>query len=362
MTTTEAPAVTHPNLIPGYAEKQFRNDPEKYKTARAEYPLWLCRQLVEEMARRTAESRKLFKWNFFRGDCHSHTDHSDGRGTVAETAAMVKAAQLDFQFVTDHWGLTQTAECKEHGLWVGQEPVTDLHHMGILNLGHTFVPQMNFLQDIADARAGGATVFVPHPAGWYPETVYKDHQKQILEQLPDPFLMEICNGAHNIVNAFDFTDESAIALWDHLLTLGKTVHAMGNTDAHLPHGIAMVWNSVYADRCEQPAILEALSAGHSFVSDGALVHIQLGKAQMGDRATAEDRNQKLAITAVDSRGLAWVRLVADGKPLTSWWCKSKPKFTKRLPIPATVSKYIRVEVRSDDGRRAYSNPIYLCGA
>jgi hypothetical protein len=134
---------------------------------------------------------------------------------------------------------------------------------------------------------------------------------------------------------------------------------MGNTDAHIPHCIGIVWNSVFAERCEQGEIVEALSAGHSFVSDGPLVHIGLGNARMGDRATAEDRGRELEITAVDVKGLAWVKVVADGKQVDAWWCRSEAKFTKKIAVPAGAGKYVRVEVRSDDGRRAYSNPIYL---
>jgi hypothetical protein len=364
MTTTDpTPAVATENekldIMPGFREKQWMHDPEKLRARREDFPINMCRWLVEEMARRQEESRKLFKWKFFRGDCHSHTHHSDGGGTVAQTAEMKKAAGLDFQFVTDHWGITQAPECREHGLWIGQEPGTEHHHLGILGLDHAFVPQKNLLQDVADVKARGGTPFIPHPTGWWPKTIYNEEQKKSLEALPDPFLMEIANAANNIVSAFDFTDESAIVLWDHLLTMGKVVHAMGNTDAHTPHALGIVWNSVFVEQCDQASVLAALSAGHSFVSEGPLVHISLGKALMGDRASAEDRAGKLAITAVDSRGLATVKVIADGKPIAGWWCKSNSKFSKRLVVPQTGAKYVRVEVRSDDGRRAYSNPIYL---
>jgi hypothetical protein len=359
MTTTTQPATEKPTIMPGHLEKQFANNPDKLHKRRAEYPLNMCKWLAEDMARRIAESKKLFNWTFFRGDCHSHTHHSDGGGTVAETAEMAKAAALDFQWVTDHWGITQGPECREHNLWCGQEPVTKHHHMGILNLDYAFEPQMDFLADIAAVKAAGGTPFVPHPTGWWPVTIYEKISSDLLEQLPDPYLMEICNGANNIVNAFDYTDASALQQWDHLLCLGKIVHALGNTDAHMPHGIGMVWNSVFAKSCDQPNILKELSLGHSFVSDGPLLHIQLGQAQMGDRATPEDRTQKLAITAVDSRGLSTLKIIADGKPIAAFWAKGKTKFTKRLPIPATAAKYLRVETHSLDARRAYSNPIYL---
>jgi len=348
-----------PKLIPGRESSQFFRTPEHAHARMHQYPLTMCTLLAEDMAKRINESRKLFKWKFFRGDCHSHTQHSDGCGTVAQTAEMVKAAGLDFQFVTDHWGVTQAPECRKHGLWFGQEPTTKYHHMGILGLNYAFEPQQDFLADMAAAKKAGAVVFVPHPTGWWPKTIYNDEQEQILEQLPDPFLMEISNGANNIVNAFDITDESAIELWDHLLMLGKTVHAMGNTDAHAPHGIGIVWNSVFATKCDQKTILKALCAGRSFVSDGALVHIQMGRTTMGRKASEADRKQTLNITAADSRGLAMVRLIGDGKQIGRWDCKDEPKWTRSHKVPKRIKRYVRVEVRSLDGRRAYSNPIYL---
>jgi hypothetical protein len=365
MTTTSeipqaVPPAEKPDIMPGFREKQFLHHPEKLKARLEEFPLNMCRWVLEAMARRQEENRKLFKWAFFRGDCHSHTHHSDGGGTVAQTAEMKKAAGLDFQFVTDHWGVTHAPECREHGLWIGQEPGTQHHHMGILGLDHAFIPQNDLLKDVAEAKARGATVFIPHPTGWWPKTIYNDEQKKSLEALPDPFLMEIANGANNIISAFDFTDDSAIELWDHLLTMGKVVHAMGNTDAHSPHELGMVWNSVYSPTCDQESILHHLRAGHSFVSEGPLVHISLGNARMGDRVgETPDRSEKLSITAVDTAGLATVKVIADGKTIGWWWCKSRTKFTKRLDIGQTPAKYVRVEVRSDDGRRACSNPIYL---
>lgn len=350
----------HPQLMSGCEAKQlYRRPPEEVAQARWSYTISLCRMVAQDTAQRVTKSKEHFPWKFFRGDCHSHTQHSDGHGTVAETAGMVKAAGLDFQYVTDHWGVTQAEECRQHGLWIGQEPPTQHHHMGILGLDHAFTPQMDFLKDIADAKALGATVFVPHPAGWWNRTVYNEEQKAILEKLPDPFLMEICNGAGNIINAFDYTDKMALEVWDRLLNLGRVVHAMGNTDAHTPHGIGIVWNGVFASDCTQENIIRSLSAGASFVSDGPLVHIQMGQSKMGSRVSAGDRDQSLAITAVDSRGLIAVRVVGDGKELGYWPLRGDAKWERAISVPQSIHRYVRVEVRSEDGRQAYSNPIYL---
>jgi len=348
-----------PQLIANYEERQLLNYPDKLPQARWNGPHKTCRFIVEDTARRVAASKDNFPWNFFRGDCHSHTQHSDGIGTVAETAEMVKAAELDFQFVTDHWGVTQAPECREHGLWFGQEPGTQHHHMGILGLDYAFAPQHDFLADYAAATAAGATVFIPHPTGWWPNVVYNAEQKQILEELPSPFLMEICNGANNIVSAFDYTDDSSVELWDHLLCLGRQIHAMGNTDAHLPNAIGMVWNGVFAAHCDQDTIVSELKQGHNFVSDAPLIHIGLGEARMGDRATTANRDNELDVTVVDSRGLNSLAVIADGEEIFYHHFRGDTVWNGKVAVPGSVGKYVRAEATSRDGRRAYSNPIYL---
>ena len=350
-------------ISPEHQALQYLHQPEKLAAVRADYPLHLCRSVGEAVARRVAESRRQFPWKFFRGDCHCHSQHSDGTGTVAEIADMSKRAGLDFQFVTDHYGTTQADECRRLGLWVGQEPGTQHHDLLILGLRAPFQATVtqNFLADYAAAARRSALVCVAHPAGWWPSRWYDDAQKQILEELPSPFLMEICNGANNIVTAFDPTDQAAVDLWDDLLLQGKVVHGLGNTDAHAPHGIGIVWNGVFAPRCDQPAIIRALRAGRSFVSEAPLVHIRLGRAQMGRRATPRDRSQRLSVTATDSGGLASVRVVADRREI-GFWTSRATTMARSLRVPRWVKRYVRVEVLSRDGRRAFSNPIYLTRA
>lgn len=348
-----------PALMPGRRENQLFRKPDQAILKRWAYPLRMCHLVAEAMAARIERSKKLFRWKFFRGDFHSHTQHSDGIGTVAETAEMVKIAKLDFQFVTDHWGITQAPECRKHGLWVGQEPGTQLHHLGILGLRRAYAPQMDFLADCAELQRLGATWFVPHPTGWWPTRIYPKEAWKILEKLPSPFLMEVCNGASNVINAFDFTDASARILWDGLLRKGRKVHALGNTDAHAPHSIGIVWNGVFASRCAERDVLAAIRAGRSFLSDGPLLQTTLGRAGMGMDASAADRQNGLRITAVDSEGLRSIRVIADGRLLMEFDARNRPFWERRVALPRRVRAYVRVEATASDARRAYSNPIYL---
>ncbi|MCC7518884.1 MAG: CehA/McbA family metallohydrolase [Verrucomicrobiae bacterium] len=346
-------------LMPGCKSHQLFRTPRALFEKRSGYPLRMCRYVAEAMAARIAESKKQFRWKFFRGDFHSHTQHSDGIGTVAETAEMAKAAGLDFQFVTDHWGITQAPECREHGLWVGQEPKTELHHLGVLGLRYAYVPGGKFLEDCADLQRRGATWFIPHPTGWWPQRHYPQAAWSILEKLTAPFLMEICNGANNLINAFDHTDAWAITLWDRLLRKRRKVHAMGNTDAHAPHAIGMVWNGVFAARRSERNILAAVRSGRSFVSDGPLLQTTLGRAGMGMEASGRDRKEGLRITAADSAGLLAIRVIGDGRRLAAFDARGRAAWVRTLAVPRRVRAYVRVEAIAEDGRRAFSNPIYL---
>jgi hypothetical protein len=147
-------------------------------------------------------------------------------------------------------------------------------------------------------------------------------------------------------------------LWDHLLGLGKIVYAMGNTDAHGPHSIGMVWNNVFASRCSQTAILKTLREGRNFVSEAPLVNLQADGVGMGGTVN-KTKTLKLNINAVDSRGLSKVLLIADGKVVKKWNLENATQLKLSLSFPPRAKKYIRLEAVASDAKRAYSNPVFI---
>jgi hypothetical protein len=60
-----------------------------------------------------------------------------------------------------------------------------------------------------------------HPKEWC------EPPKKGLDLLGGDFTIELINGANNILDCYDITDERAIALWDRHLSQGKTVRGMG---------------------------------------------------------------------------------------------------------------------------------------
>lgn len=336
------------------------------ETRRWEYPLKIARWWHEHMRLRIDASRAMFGApRFFRGDCHCHTIHSDGIGTVEDMNTMKDAAGLDFLFITDHWGVTQKRECvKFRNLWWGQEPGTHLHHMGILDNPRKYVVKSDLLADVAAARKLGRLVFIPHPTGWYPQKRYNQEQLDVLFRLGPEFHMEIINGANQMLDTFDVTDDSAVKLWDKLLCAGRRVHAMGNTDAHLPHCIGSVWNGVWTAKLDKISVLRALGNGRMFVSEAPCLDLQVAsggrRAGMGQSLVVRKGKATLRFRAADSFGLQELRVIQDGALVRTLGLRGKTHLHGTISLRVGPrSRYVRIECNAKDWRRAYTNPVYF---
>ena len=329
---------------------------------RANYPDMVIGYWKEAMRERIEASRKLASFKVSRGDCHSHSTYSDGIGTVPEIAGWIERAGLDFFFLTDHQTVRQKVECVNYkNMWWGQEPGTQYHHLGILGLDRKYNVKHDLVKDYNAVISRGGFPFIPHPTGWFPTRRYTQEQIDALELLGDNFTMELINGANNIFDCYDITDDWSVTLWDKHLSQGKTVRGMGNTDAHLPQAIGDVWNGVFVQRLNKKNVLGAFWAGHFFASDAPLVELGCGPAIMGDVVRKrKGAAVEVSYECVDSLGLQRVRVIADGKVVRDLWPKHEQvvKGTYKMKFRGGKS-YIRVECFARDNRKAFANPIYI---
>ena len=331
-------------------------------TKRATYPDRVIGFWKEAMRERIDATRKLARFKVSRGDCHYHSTYSDGIATVPETAAWKEQAGLDFLFVTDHGTVRQKIECVRHkNLWWGQEPGTQYHHLGILGLDRKYTVKRDLVKDYQNIIDLGGFPFIPHPTGWFPTTRYSQEQMDALDKLGDDFTIEIINGANNIFDCYDITDERSIGLWDQHLSQGKTVRGMGNTDAHLPQAIGDVWNGVLVERQTKKKVLEALWAGHFFASDAPFIQVKCGRAGMGDTVKKRRGSQvEIRYECVDSLGLQQVRVIAGGKVVKELRVGDKQVVEGSYKMKFRGGHtYVRVECLARDSRRAYANPVYI---
>lgn len=346
--------------MPGKAASNRRK--KAFAVKRSTYPDRVIGFWKDAMRERIDATRKLAGFTVSRGDCHYHSTFSDGIATVAETAAWKEKAGLDFLFVTDHGTVRQKVQCvKYENLWWGQEPGTQHHHLGILGLDRKYTVERDLARDYGNIVELGGFPFIPHPTGWFPTTRYSQEQIDALDLLGDDFTIEVINGANNIFDCYDITDEMSVALWDRHLSQGKTVRGMGNTDAHLPQAIGDVWNGVLVEQPDRQKVIDALWAGHFFASDAPFVHLRCGRAIMGDTVKKRKGSQvEIRYECVDSLGLQQIRVVANGKVVEDMRPEDEQvvKGSYKMEFSGGHA-YVRVECFAKDNRRAYANPIYI---
>ena len=282
---------------------------------------------------------------WYRGDLHMHTANSDGQ-CPSQTGTMVPcpvyftvdaAARrgLDFIAITDHNATSQYDAMRELQpyfdkllLIPGREITTFQGHLNFLGttqildfrLGSTDVPDINVL--LRNARKLGALVSVNHPAapsgeicmgcGWTPAT-------QVEMSLLDA--VEVVNGGTEDP-AF-----SGIPSWEHQVSLGHRLTAIGGSDNHRPFipldqpgAIGRPTTVVYASELSTPAILDGIRAGRVFIDltgsrDRVLdlaAHTADATAEMGGTLEARQGNDvALEVHVAGCQG-ASVHVIVDG--------------------------------------------------
>jgi hypothetical protein len=314
------------------------------------------------MRERINESLKLIHTKVYRGDFHIHSIYSDGIGSIQEIKQYIDASGLDFAFVTDHSTIKQKRICEKFkNLWWGQEPNDGLHHLGIINLKKSFKPTGDFIKDYKKIESLGGFVFIPHPTGWFPVERYTEEQVSSLMSLGNKFIIEIVNGANNIFDCYDVTDEMAIKIWDKFLSQGKEVIGIGNSDAHLPQAIGDIWTGVLCDKLSKEEILNSVRNGRAFVSDAPVIIVKSGRYIMGDKVYLNKKDKiKINLSCADSFGLSLVRLIKNGKIFKEYKLNGERFFKMDINTKFDgLNSYYRAECFSKDFRKAWTNPLYI---
>jgi predicted metal-dependent phosphoesterase TrpH len=317
--------------------------------------------------------------DWYRGDCHLHSWHSDGRRTPEEIAALARAAGLDFINSSDH--NTNASHAHWAGaagddllVLLGEEVTTRNGH--VLALGTdpgTFVDWRyrardrhwaHFAREIH--RAGGLVV----PAHPYADCVGCSWKFGFAEA----DAVEVWNGP------WTPDDEVALAAWDAQLVASVRedrawLPAMGDSDAHRdPDTVGMPQTVVLADDLTREAIQDGLRAGRSYVAESR--HVSLAFT-----ATAESGEQAgvggwLAVPAgmpvtvrleVSGAPRCSVRFVTDqGVLFTSGPLPVSGAGVVEWPTTTAHAAYVRAELRHETAlgpvpgaMAAFTNPVFL---
>lgn len=316
---------------------------------------------------------------WYRGDCHLHTVHSDGKRTLEQLAALARAAQLDFINSSDH----NTSSAHAHLgpvagddllVLTGEEVTTrNGHYLAIGTDPGVWVDWRYRARDDAfdrfarQIRRAGGLVVPAHPYGLNIATQWKFGYAQA-------DAIEVWNGPWTL------DDELSLLTWDNLLTAsarddGRWIPAMGNSDAHRdPDVVGLPQTVVLADGLDRHSLLAGIRAGHSWIAESATVDLAFtASGPRGEHAGIGDRlpvspdapvTVRLTVSGVPG---ALVRLITDEGQLHAEPLPASG--VVEWATTASFAAYVRAEVRhpaADGGASglpgaaaALTNPIWL---
>ncbi|MFF4895952.1 CehA/McbA family metallohydrolase [Streptomyces sp. NPDC001068] len=293
---------------------------------------------------------------WYRGDCHLHTVHSDGKRLPAEVATGARAAGLDFMVSTDHntssahavWGdyadadlliITGEEVTTRNGHWLALGlPPGDWIDWRYRNRDDAFP---RFARKVR--RAGGIVV----PAHMY--CAYVASQWKF--GFDDADATEVWTGP------WTYDDEHAISTWDQKIgeavrSGGRWIPAMGNSDAHsVPQVIGLPHNVVLADDLSTDAVMDGIRAGRSWIAESSAV--QLTFTASGDARQA-GIGETLTVPAeapvdirLDVKGVpnGTVRFITDEGQMHQESVNAAGEGTVVWRTTASLAAYVRAEVR-----------------
>ncbi|MFE0876859.1 CehA/McbA family metallohydrolase [Streptomyces smyrnaeus] len=308
---------------------------------------------------------------WYRGDCHLHTVHSDGRRTPEEVAAAARATGLDFLTTTEH--NTTSGHAAWQGLWgddllvlCGEEITTrNGHYLALGTDPGTFLDWRYRATDDAYPRfaravhRAGGLVVPAHPNCPFVGCRWKfgyDHADAV----------EVWNGP------WTADDELALAAWDNMLVSREGwLPAMGNSDAHREgQDVGAPQTVVHADALERGPLLEGIRAGRSYLAESSKISVELrattpggGHATLGETLRARpDTSVDVTLTVRGAPKGATLELITDQGTM-------RTGTGSRLTWRTTPSqaRYVRAEVRhpAQEGAglpgamAAMTNPLWL---
>jgi predicted metal-dependent phosphoesterase TrpH len=290
--------------------------------------------------------------HFYRGNIHTHSTGSDGDLSPEEVCHRYQRYGYDFLCITDHfkaefgYPITDTEACRSERFTTisGAElhaPAIwndELWHILAVGLPRDFPPPANGETgpELARrARDAGAFVAIPHPE-WYGLG------------LEDGLALDAAHAVevyNHIAAQYDQRGGGSYFL-DMLLNAGMRVNALAVDDAHfktLGHENRDAfggWVMVRAEANEPDALLAALKAGRYYSSCGPVI-----------RKMAIENGQ----LAVETSPARMIALLGPG----SRTAKVFDTNSALLPLEKFAGSWARLVVLGDDGKPAWSNPVWL---
>jgi hypothetical protein len=193
---------------------------------------------------------------------------------------------------------------------------------------------MGPFRELAEAvREASEFWFVAHP--YWSNLVEED-----LLDVPDAPATEIYNAVCDRLNGRGYSGSA----WDWALANGRRLNALAVDDAHAAEDAGLGWIMLRADRLDLGSVYEALRKGFWYSTSGPLIHDLRVRGNTVSAWTSPARSITFVARSCDGRRVA----SEDGSLIDCAEYELKG-----------TEIYVRVEVEDAEGRRAFSNPMYV---
>ena len=296
-----------------------------------------------------------------KGDCHTHTVHSDGWYTVEELISRAQQDRLDFLFLADHNSMASNAFIRSSPsltILPGVEATYYDGHCNLLGVARpikTYVANSHedILAILHEAKQNGALISLNHPID--PDCSWL---LGFGEEVPAD-MVEIWNGP------FTPWNQKSIDMWHGQLCKGRIWPAIGGSDCHhaeLFRTFATPATCLYARSRASSDILDAMKKGHAYIGmnpDAPSIYMEMGDARMGD--VAADFSELLLRVGSLQTGDE-IRLINQTGVI--WKETAEACFSYETTHRITDSLFVRAEVRRQlpgigQTLASIGNPIYI---
>lgn len=283
---------------------------------------------------------------WYRGNLHTHTTQSDGQMTPEEMVEWHIAHGYDFLSFTEHRLRLDPTPYAQDGLLL--IPGIELHGLDrtgsryhIVGLGvrdsAKYVSGLSLQGAVDLLRAAGGLVVLAHPY-WSGQT------SADLLDVEGACGVEIFNGVCEKGRGKGLSSVH----WDDLLAAGRRLWGLAVDDAHghAPDGdLGWGWVMIKAPEPSQEAILSALAGGAFYSTTGPEIHgLRLENGVVTVRCSPVEHIHFVCDWALGGAVHAW-----EDPPLTE----------AHFQLGGRGETYVRVECVDRQGRRAWSQPIFL---
>ena len=278
--------------------------------------------------------------NYYKVALHQHSTLSDGKLSPEEIARIYKCSGYDALALTDHWKYGDSRELEGLHIISGCEFNVGGNNetMHIVGFGMEHDPKLDPempRQEIVDGinNAGGIAV-IAHPA-WSLNSMDDVRELDGIE-------------ATEIYNSVSEQGQSLRAYSDHFVDLcarnGYRYGILAADDAHYYGGVddRKGWVMVNAPELTDKAIVEAIKARRFYASQGPELYV-------------EYKDGKLVI---DCSPCSVIAVLSDGAWLPQRVIRGQNLTHYEYPI-CKDDIWARVEVRDEEGKRAWSNIFEL---